>query len=97
MNSKGQGVEQNLEKAVQWYMKSAKNKFNPAQYNLGILYSQGKGVPQDDTQAYMWFSIAAANGNKNAKRLKNKYADKIDETQKRQANLYAQKLNLAKI
>jgi TPR repeat protein len=25
-----------------------------AQYNLGMLYEKGAGVPQDDVRAYMW-------------------------------------------
>jgi TPR repeat protein len=31
-----------------------------AQYNLGVLYLNGQGVPQDDVRACMWFSLAAA-------------------------------------
>ena len=26
------------------------------------MYRTGKGVPQDDVRAYMWFNIASANG-----------------------------------
>jgi len=33
-----------------------------AQNNLGRSYGEGRGVPQDDALAYMWFSIAAAHG-----------------------------------
>src|SRR6185503_19776561 len=33
-----------------------------AQYNLGIFYDHGLGVPQDKVGAYMWFSLAAAQG-----------------------------------
>jgi TPR repeat protein len=38
-----------------------------AQYNLGLMYSKGKGVPQDYVSAHMWFSLAAARGDQNAK------------------------------
>ncbi len=31
-----------------------------AQYSLGVMYSQGRGVPQDYVQAHMWFNLAAA-------------------------------------
>ena len=37
-----------------------------AQYNLGLMYEKGYGLPQDDILAHMWFSIAAAKGNKTA-------------------------------
>ncbi len=33
-----------------------------AQYNLGVFYDNGLGVPQDKISAYMWFSLAAAQG-----------------------------------
>ena len=31
-----------------------------AQYNLGISYARGAGVPQDNVVAHMWFNLAAA-------------------------------------
>ena len=31
-----------------------------AQYSLGVMYSQGRGVPQDYVQAHMWFNLAAS-------------------------------------
>jgi TPR repeat protein len=33
-----------------------------AQYNLGVLYDNGLGVPQDKVRAYMWFTLSAAQG-----------------------------------
>ena len=33
-----------------------------AQYNLGVMYAQGQGVPQDDGQAIQWFRRAADQG-----------------------------------
>lgn len=36
---------------------------NPdAQYNLGVLYDQGQGVPQDESEAAIWYRRAAAQG-----------------------------------
>ena len=31
-----------------------------AQYNLGIMYDRGEGVPQDFVQAHLWFNISAS-------------------------------------
>ncbi len=31
-----------------------------AQFNLGISYTSGRGVPQDDVLAYMWFNLATS-------------------------------------
>ncbi len=38
-----------------------------AQYWLGIMYFEGKGVPQDDVRAYLWLSLAAEQGNRGAR------------------------------
>ena len=34
----------------------------PAQYKLGIMYAQGKGVPQDYAEAVIWYRLAAEQG-----------------------------------
>ena len=31
-----------------------------AQYNLGLMYGNGEGVPQDYVQAHMWYNLAAS-------------------------------------
>jgi len=31
-----------------------------AQYNLGLMYDNGEGVPEDDVEAYKWFNLATA-------------------------------------
>ena len=38
-----------------------------AQYNLGVMYANGEGVPKDDVQAYLWFNLAAAQGDELAR------------------------------
>jgi TPR repeat protein len=37
-----------------------------AQYNLGVFYDNGLGVPQDKVRAYMWFNLSAAQGREGA-------------------------------
>jgi uncharacterized protein len=37
-----------------------------AQFTLGVLYSKGEGVPQDETEALKWFRLAAAQGHARA-------------------------------
>ena len=45
-----------------------------AQYNLGIMYSKGRGVPQDYVEAVKWHKKAAQQGNASAQNnLGNKY------------------------
>ena len=33
-----------------------------AQYNLGIIYANGRGVPENDAEAVKWYSKAAEQG-----------------------------------
>jgi len=37
-----------------------------AQYNLGLMYKQGKGVPQDYKEAVRWYRVAAEQGDATA-------------------------------
>ena len=37
-----------------------------AQYNLGLMYADGRGVPQNDKKAVRWFRLAAEKGNADA-------------------------------
>jgi uncharacterized protein len=47
---------------VSWYRKAAEQGDAHAQFNLGVMYADGIGVPQDAVQAYMWYNLAAAQG-----------------------------------
>ena len=38
-----------------------------AQYNLGQIYRQGQGVPQDDKTAVKWYRLAAEQGDADLK------------------------------
>ena len=33
-----------------------------AQYNLGVMYATGEGVPQDEAEAVRWYRLAAEQG-----------------------------------
>ncbi len=46
--------------AVKWYRLAAWQGHAGAQNNLGVMYSQGQGVPLDDVLSYMWFNLAAS-------------------------------------
>ena len=37
-----------------------------AQFNLGLMYATGEGVPENDTEAVRWFRMAAEQGNARA-------------------------------
>ena len=51
---------------MEWYLKAADQGHASAQYNIGILYYIGQGVPQDYSQAMEWYLKAADQGNANA-------------------------------
>lgn len=53
-------------KAVEWFRKSANQGNMYGQYNLGLMYRMGDGVPQDYQQALQWFSKAAKQGSAEA-------------------------------
>ena len=63
---KGEGVEQNLAKAVEWYTKAAEKGNSSAMYNLGYCFQRGKGVEQNRTKAVEWYTKAQDAGNENA-------------------------------
>jgi TPR repeat protein len=58
-------VPQDFTAAVSWYRAAAEQGFSDAQFNLGLMYRGGKGVPQDYVTADMWFNLAAT-GNQDA-------------------------------
>jgi TPR repeat protein len=53
------GLKKDYAEAATWYRKSAEQGNVYAQASLGILYHSGKGLPHDDVQAEMWFTISA--------------------------------------
>jgi TPR repeat protein len=49
-------------KTVKWYTKAAIQGNPSAQVNLGVLLARGSGTEPDLPRAYMWFSVAAEQG-----------------------------------
>lgn len=54
--------------AAQWFKKAAEYGVRDSQYNLAVLLARGLGVPQNFVSSYMWFAIAAAQGDDDAAR-----------------------------
>jgi len=59
----GQAVPKNYAEAVKWYRKAARQGNPFAEFDLGVMYRDGQGVPQDYVHAHMFFNLAAAAGN----------------------------------
>ena len=47
-------------------IEAAKQGSAIAQFNLGLMYAKGEGVPQDYVEAYAWVLLAKAKGNEHA-------------------------------
>ncbi len=50
--------------ALRNWMPLAQNGVTRAQYRVGSAYAEGTGVPIDMAEAYKWFSLAAAKGDR---------------------------------
>ncbi|MGE0717712.1 MAG: hypothetical protein AB7P02_19850 [Alphaproteobacteria bacterium] len=50
--------------ALSNWMPLAMNGMTRAQYRIGSFYAEGTGVPVDMAEAYKWFSLAAAKGDR---------------------------------
>ncbi len=48
-----------------------------AQYTLGLMYELGQGVQQDYVQAYLWFNLAAAQGDEGARKDRDILAEQM--------------------
>jgi TPR repeat protein len=82
----GRGAQDDAE-AVKWYRKAAEHGRASAQAVLGVMYESGLGVPPDNVLAHMWLSLAAAQGDGDAAKLRDSLArfmtpDQIAEAQR---------------
>ena len=58
------------ETALREFRPLAEQGHAEAQLNLGIMYSLGLGVPKDHVQAYVWYTLAAGQGDDLAEKFK---------------------------
>lgn len=60
----GRGVPRDERQAAEWYRKAAEQGRPAGQLGLSRLYEAGRGgLPKDPQKAYLWASLAAAQGN----------------------------------
>ena len=52
----------NYAKAFPLFQEAAKKGHKKAQYRLGLCYDKGRGVKEDDKQAFHWYSLSANQG-----------------------------------
>ncbi|KAK5210263.1 ERAD-associated protein [Exophiala xenobiotica] len=56
---RGEGMEQNFEKAATWFKRGISNGDSFAQYHMGLMYRDGLGVPRDGVRAGTYLKAAA--------------------------------------
>jgi len=61
-----------------------------AQFNLGVMYANGDGVPQDDVKAYLWFNLVAVLGDADGIKNRDTVANEMSQEQMAQAQKSAQ-------
>ena len=66
----GGGVTQDLSRAASLHERACDGGEMRGCNNLGNMYDNGEGVPEDQVLAYMWWNLAAAQGNEGAQRNK---------------------------
>ncbi|WP_188630951.1 SEL1-like repeat protein [Oceanisphaera marina] len=71
------------------FFRAAEQGYAGAQYNLGLMYLRGEGVPQNDVVAYAWASAAAANGEEAGVTLRDIAAEKLTKTERAKAQALA--------
>jgi TPR repeat protein len=59
-------VEQNDVEAVRWYRAAAEQRHAGAQFNLGAMHYNGKGMVVDYAAAAKWWKLAASQGHEEA-------------------------------
>jgi len=62
-------------------LQSARSGDANAQFELGIAYATGRGVPEDSVIAYTWLTVAFANGNQQAQSLISKLTRRVDSAE----------------
>lgn len=67
--------------ALNWFRMAAEQGDDNAQLNLANLYSEGILVIQDYIEAYMWANLSTAQGNPDARTLRNDLANKMTPNQ----------------
>ena len=67
MYAMGLGVEQDYERAFEWYLRASMKGHPGAQSGVGWYYELGLGMPAPDlVRAYMWYSLSTIGGDPDA-------------------------------
>ena len=73
--------KKDYKEAVKWWKLSAEQGTANSQFNLGAMYNNGQGVPQDYALAHMWWSICSSNESKDCVKNRNIVEKKMSPSQ----------------
>ena len=91
------GVTADLPTAAKWFEKAAERGVVDSQFNLGVLFESGQGLPKNVNDAFVWYSIAAAQGDQFAKTRVEVLSSTLDQTDLVTAAARAEKFAPVKI
>lgn len=77
--------------AFSQFLTDAESGCPEAQYNVGLLYATGRGAPQDNILAHMWFNIAAVRGDARARQERTQLSIDMSAAEISQAQRLARK------
>ena len=74
----GEGVEKDPKKAFELYCLAAREGNAEAQFSLGWMYANARGVERNDAMAALFFDMAAERGHEHAIKLRQLFSDRAD-------------------
>ncbi|HUZ67535.1 MAG TPA: hypothetical protein VMU56_07725 [Beijerinckiaceae bacterium] len=77
----GAGGKPDYLTAADWFHKAAEYGVRDSQYNLAILYARGLGVQRSLKRSYVWFAIAAGQGDPDAAKKRDEVGAGLDVKQ----------------
>lgn len=76
---------------MKWFRRAAKAGLPSAMLSVATMYDEGRGVPQDDIEAYVWYSLAFSLGVEAAAHLRDEVARKLTPEARLEAQAVSRK------
>ena len=87
----GLGVEQDYERAFEWYLRASMKGHAGAQSGIGWYYELGLGMPAPDlVRAYLWYALSAIGGDIDAPDSLEELGPKMTKEQRDRALILVQ-------
>jgi len=67
---------QDYVEAARWFLKAAEQGIADAQFKIGVILEEGRGVRKDPASAEVWYGEAAEQGHADAKKRLDKMQNK---------------------